>query len=484
MKGGGHMDHGTKREAIREHIKSAVLVLLFALMILFSALYFVGTQSAMISPDLKMPLDRLLIIKKGDTESSLDVLDPSDHLPEMIAYRIGTDGGALVANRDLMRDFSRLFGEYYSYFFTSGSTCGIVGRSEGETAWKQIIDGESYLYVRYPGEIPYPLIYAFYTPDTTAAVHADGDITFICELLIDLDGGRAVSRDKIDTYAVFEREEADTQGSAFNLSAISAYNENKSFSSFRMSSSEDAGYAFGIPIPEGDFSANLLLYECADPTTLFAASEARNSLLKMFDFNPDNPRSYDDNGSTVYIENHGTLILSPDGSITYEASVGSGISLANVLGYSSYDGEYTMIEAMTAACGLGRQLTELSPEIAGTAADLQLSRITSDDREESAGIRFIFSYFCNNIPISTGSEALSVTIEGNRITSVRLLMHSYTDTLIAESMLPLSWLESNLFNLASVPNAKGRCMLTYSVITGEGENRQIGCGWSYIRPES
>lgn len=472
------MNPNAGQAKLREHVKSVILVLLFALMIFFSALYFVGTQSAMISPEMTMPLDRLLTMKNGDTGSSLNSPDLSDCLPEMVAYRIDTAGGALVANRDLMRDFSQLFEEYFDFFFGSEAVCSLTNHSSGEASWKQMIESNRYLYIRYPGELPYPLIYSFYHSQAVATFHAEGDIVYVCELLIDLDGKCALSRDKAGNYAIFSC--ANHEDSSFNLSALCAYNENKSFCSFRMSNKEDDGYALGVPLIEDSITANLLLCETKDPTLLFSLPDMRNTLLKIFDFNPDNLRSYDDNGSTVFIEDHGTLILSPEGSLTYESSTKKGIRLDDILGYSSYNGEYTLTEAMKAACTLGSLFSKMS----SNAADLRLLTVISAEDEDSAGVCFIFSYFYNNIPIFNDTDALRITVTDNKITSVCWMMYSYTDTLIAEIVLPLHWLESNLFHLAAIPNAQGRCRLAYSVVKRDGENVQIGCGWNYIYSKS
>ena len=127
------------------------------------------------------------------------------------------------------------------------------------------------------------------------------------------------------------RLEESVLSSSFYMSRLS--DEQLAIKTYPFDFADIPALSISQPMLDAELEAEVI----ASNESGFDSIDTRNSLLRLFDFNPDKLSSYIDDDTEVFVRSTSRLRLG-GGRISYQASdIGSGVTLRNLLGYSVND---------------------------------------------------------------------------------------------------------------------------------------------------
>lgn len=417
-------------------------------------------QTSLRSREESFPLDTLLTQKSE--EYTVRMSSVSAILPEMIGCRLGDDRRGICAGYEVVRDYYALLNEYLSYGMSEAFRCTLLDAPEGEALWESCLSGERYVYVRYPDQLPYMLLYRSLDGVSTDTM-AGGDTAEVREMFLlftpyseQLYTLRIVTRDDAGrVYSFVWADQSDDARRYFSLEAIAAYGKNSSFLPFSFArelyESEDIR---ALLSPMQPVFSQLLTTRCAvlrDTLRPQRTEASYRTVLELFRFNFNKLSSYADAADDqTYVENYGTLRWDTDGSLLFTAGEGGGIALSSYLSYRNLNNQYSLYDLLAGLEGLLSALRDSCPGLTGGDARLQLASVSMDGED----ILVRYRYLCDNIPLYTeagepyiGCEA---RISRGRLEALRLNACSASLSEERVAAYPLSWTLERM-NFASLP---------------------------------
>ena len=427
-----------------ELARNIILALLVVSMILLVVMYIGGTHiyQSMTTDESERPFDKLWSVQ---SDVNTEGLDATRMLPEFIGYKLASSTPVgCMADRESALELYNLITPCLIELFGSSGICVGLDAQSGQQLFSEAASGSEYIYIRYHVPVMYQLIFAYASEKLVISdsdvAHLSSDLTnaYISEIIIIPDNNVAAHRfvayafDGSDRYFMFRLEES-VLSSSFYMSRLS--DEQLAIKTYPFDFADIPALSISQPMLDAELEAEVI----TSNESGFDSIDTRNSLLRLFDFNPDKLSSYIDDDAEVFVRSTSRLRLG-GGRISYQASdIGSGVTLRNLLGYSVNDG-LSLYDQLTAADNLIRSIGEISNELIGGEAALCLGDVYTEN-----GLLYVeFFYTYANIRISDEPAAViamsqeslySFTLETRAYTGTDEYTHSPTQHYIIEKLL-------------------------------------------------
>lgn len=391
-----------------------MLIVLLTVSMLFLA-YLYAAKNVTSSKDDSSDFDRLWIVDDGDGRA-FKVFDTSLCTPMSIAYKdAGKDAGILIGDGDLTLTLYAVLSDLVLDVFGNTSICT---KAENTTAvTDEILASDSYLYIEYANDLPFPFIYALSSGKSSVdrTQVASGENAYLSRLFMllktDTEGKctyKTYAFDRVGNAYSFTR--ADRKDYVLNnadkvhLDAYSDVFINAELS--RDTASDAADITYGSIL----YSQVTCDTEISYPG--FSTENGKASFLDIFEMNSEKAGSYIDvDGNTVFIGSDVRLSVSASGNISY-TSESEPIFLKELLGYSPVSkGEYSMFDMLKATNIFVERIVSAYPTLSSSEADIKLSSVY---KNESGMPVFEYAYYFEGIRINTDT-AFSFTFDTNGI---------------------------------------------------------------------
>ena len=453
-----------------EKIKTVLIYFLFLSLVAMAMIYLFEIRASH-EDNQSVRLDTMWSIH-GE-QSSLPNLssDKTVLLPEMICARRG--GGRMVgafAQSDLIRSLFRQISGNLSTYLGSGYSCSLLSDEEGKRLWNSARESENFVYLRFPSELPFPLIHLFLNEENLASPGniASGKIVYLNELLLLIDerGVTTVLSRGEEGIARFSPKEGETE-LFFDFSLFDSYTNSKELLSFSFAD-EEAPLQDCTPIPTEipvlpRFSISPEMY-----SMVFTDEDSHERLLRLFGFNPELASQYlESDGTTVYISTNGRLEITSDGSLSYVASSEEKcLSFESLFQSSIGSGVYDLYESIKLLSSFAKSLFGMD-YLYWNNGELLVTGISSEDNGE---VTLSFDLFCSNIPLvfENGRHAVSVTFSSGKISRVEIESISYRPALAGDTLLSPSFVLKNMEEKA--PGENCSLSLFYPIVSKTSDN--------------
>lgn len=331
-------------------------------------------------------------------------LDGSLLSPSLIA--VSSDGeAAAVMNSSAVID--EIYADVGHCLFSGLGREAVV---VSEADWRQMTMLDSYVYVLYPSELPYQVVFAF------AAAREESDHTIrqaesyvgIREVLL-VPGESGVLTHMLvrGTSGVYSYSLDNTVSLDTFVGYKNAYPD-MFHQGYLLASDSDVGFVIDEKIPvRGIFASE------GSAALLRSNSEHMDIVFRLLNFNPDKLRYHaEEDGTYVYVESHGNLRIDSR-SIAYSSSEQGGIRLSKILGQDATGDIYTYLQT---ASYLIRHLSGMDIQYTGGDAHLRLKSLSASDDS----VTLVFSYFSDNIELYASGKplGLSITFAGDTIRNI------------------------------------------------------------------
>lgn len=279
-----------------------------------------------------------------------------------------------------------------------------------DSQWKDAATDENYIYVQYPGEFPYQIVFAFAAAKEESEEQirqADTYVGIREALLVPNATGKITHLLVRGRYGAFMFA-ADTD---MDMSTFTQYPR----------AYPDVFYRGEMSIV-GDDTDFLVLDKIAardiyvseiGVSALLANRNHVDGLLRLLNYNPDKLRYHTEtDGTFVYVESHGILRMDAR-TIRYSAAEQGGIPLSRIAGRGASGDIYTYLRA---ASHIVWRLADMDPLYTGGDAGLYLRSVSSYDGE----ISLYFSFCSDNIEIykSDRNTGLTITFKEDKIIQI------------------------------------------------------------------
>ncbi len=410
-----------------ELVRSIILALLVVSLILLVVVYIGGTHiyQSMTTDEGERPFDKLWSVQ---SDVNTEGLDATRMIPEFIGYKLASsEPVGCIADRESALELYKLVTPCLNELFGSSGICVGLDKEEGQRLFSEAASGSEYIYIRYHVPVMYQLIFAYaseklvISDSDVARLGSDLASAYISEIIIIPDNNVAAHRfvayafDGSDRYFMFRLEES-VLSSSFYMSRLS--DEQLAIKTYPFDFADIPALSISQPMLDAELEAEVI----ASNESGFDSIDTRNSLLRLFDFNPDKLSSYIDDDTEVFVRSTSRLRLG-GGRISYQASdIGSGVTLRNLLGYSVNDG-LSLYDQLTAADNLIRRIGKISSELIGGEAALCLGDVYTEN-----GLLYVeFFYTYANIRISDEPAAV-IAMSQESLYSFTLETRAYTGT--------------------------------------------------------
>ena len=386
--------HGTQTlETVKTIILAALVISLAALLVV----YIGGTHiyQSMTDTDEKKVFDKLWSVQDGQRSAGLQ---KDRLLPEMIGYRVsGAEPICAIADTASVSALYEVISPCLIELFGSGSVCEEI---DGETLFSGAVMSGEYIFIRWHEPVLYQLIYAYAAgrltvSETDTAVFKGDDGAYIKEIVIvpesDVAAHRfvAIAKDSDGRYFRFSRDPG-ALASDFHIPKLSEVSAKVTTVPFEFTTD-------GVLKLEPLVMSEIVSTDIEEiPTVL--PNERYDQLLTLFGCNPDKLGSYHYDSGVVYYDSHSRVRIE-NGRISYqETEDNSGVSLAQILGYS-VDGGFTVFDKLAAVDYLLTKLYGISQEFQGSAK-LCLGNVYTENS------LLVFEYFYTYNDIRVGGTAV------------------------------------------------------------------------------
>ena len=270
--------------------------------------------------------------------------------------------------------------------------------------WNEAAAQQNYVYLQYPGEFPYQVVFAF----AAAKAESDQQIrradTYVgireAILLPDASG-------KI-TY-LFVRGRSGAYG--FSLGADEDLTSDMDTFARYPQVYPDVFYRGDMRVTDNSsefvvldkVTARDIYVSEVGASALIANRDHLENLFRLLNYNPDKLRYHtESDGTYVYVESHGVLRMDAR-TIRYSAAEQGGIALSRIVGQNTTGDIYTYLRA---ASHIIWRLSDMDPMYTGGDAQLFLHSVTSDNGE----ITLAFSLCSDNIELYKSDENIGLTL--------------------------------------------------------------------------
>ena len=410
-----------------ELTKNILLALLVLSLILLVVIYIGGTHiyQSMTGEDNERPFDKLWSVQ---SDVNTEGLDASRMIPEFIGYKLASsEPVGCMADRESAIELYNLVTPCLIELFGSSGICIGLDAESGQRLFSEAAAGSEYIYIRYHVPVMYQLIFAYaseklvISESDVAQLGSNVTNAYVSEIIIIPDNNLAAHRfvayvyDGSGRYFMFRLDE-DVLSSSFYMSRLS--DGQLAVKTYPFEFADDTTLSPSQPMLDVELEAEVI----ESVPSGFDSLEARSTLLRLFDYNPDKLNSYIDDDTEVFVRSNSRLRLG-NGIISYQASdAGAGIALRGLLGYSVND-ELSLYDQLTAADNLIRRIGEISIELIGGEASLCLGDVYTEN-----GLLYVeYFYTYSNIRISDEPAAV-IGMSQESLYSFTLDARAYTGT--------------------------------------------------------
>lgn len=474
-------DEKKRGYALIETVKTVLLAMLVVSLLALIVVYIGGTHiyQSMTDSEEKKVFDKLWSVQSGQRTEGLK---EERLLPELIAYKLaGSEPMCSIADRGSTSELYRLITPCVAELFGSGSYCEELDPEEGKRLYAEAGLGAEFIYLRFHEPVLYQLIYAYASGKVTlsendAAVFSSGlgdaSGAYVSEMIIIPESGVAAHR--FIAYALdgdgrcfrFRRDESAV-ASEFYISKLNDIAPR--INTLPCGFSDDLRLDPMQLMVSGEIESDSIMSK-AFKTTEFGAKDAvAAGILRLFGYNPDKLKGYDDDGAGVYYDSHSRIRLE-EGRLNYQAvDPASGIELSGLLGYSADDG-FSLFDKLAAADYLLTELSDISSALVGAEAYLCLGEVYTENG--MLVIEYFYTY--NNVRI-IDEPAVRAVFGQETLCGFELLARSFEADGLTELSPPQSYVLKKLYETGLVHEGTTGATMRYVYQDG-------GAKWQLLLP--
>lgn len=302
--------------------------------------------------------------------------------------------------------------------------------------WNEAALGENYVYVQYPAEFPYQIVFAYAaaTAESDRQIRRADTYIGVREALMLPDESGKISlvfvRGKGGSYAFATESEADMERFAAYPGAY-----------------PDVFYPGALSVAEGraEFSVSekiavrdVFVSEIG-VSALLSNRDHLEDLFRLLNYNPDKLRYHTEtDGTFVYVESHGVLRMDAR-SVQYSATEQGGISLSRIIGREASGDIYSYLRT---ASHIVWRLSDMDPLYTGGDAELRLRSVTTSE----GAVTLHFGFCTDNVEIyrSNGDTGLRITFKDDRIVDISIYMTIVSRSTNVQKLMLQSWCKEYL----------------------------------------
>ncbi|MHC1695610.1 MAG: hypothetical protein AB9835_10155 [Eubacteriales bacterium] len=427
---------GSKRVLrVVEMIKTAIIALLTIALLANISNYISLIQNVATGGLDEIPWEKLRVFENGGIIPDTGSVNPLHVSPVYIA--MSYDGRSVCSVYDrTMTD--TLFEGFRPYL--ADALSGTV-RSGGEELWNECVKSAGYVYMKLAGELPLAALRVFLTAKDDG-VSGEGAAAFVSELfLIPTEGERAwyaVLRDIGGKVTILSPPEQNA--AIFNTAAIKAYTDNTDADKAKMISYSFLGdrtlnelggiYSNNISDLTLPGTFPVLGSFTSAPKVRFVSAvgfesgsdklDRTKKLLQVLGYNPEKTSYYKTGASSrTYVDEQGSLLIRPDGEVSFVGE--KGIHLSKYLGSDSTS--YSFAQIISCADILMDSLENAFISSASDSEGMSV-KLCSVEASSDDGVTVRFAYFSDGYRLlwgeDNGEAMASVTVKNNAVMGVSL----------------------------------------------------------------
>lgn len=305
-----------------------------------------------------------------------------------------------------------------------------------ENTWQQAVRGDAYIYVQYPDEMPYQVLFAFAAAkeESDAQIRRADPYIGVRELILLPDeAGNMVQLLVRGTGGIYAFPVGSTGDMDTYVTYIRAY--------------PDVFYSGSMYVTDTNvecvvtekITARDIYASVSGAAMLRANSEHMESLFRLLNFNPDKLRYHmEEDGTYVYVESHGILRMDAK-SIAYTAAEQGGISLSKIVGQDAKGDIYTYLRT---ASYIVRCLNDMDGQYTGGDAELRLKSVFA----ENGSVTLDFAFYADNVEIFSekGHVGLSISFVGTTVSKISFEMIVVRRSLSEHRLMLQAWCKKQL----------------------------------------
>lgn len=352
--------------------------------------------------DGEIPFE-MQMLSTSTQNSRLNIDDAMFH-PALIAIRADGTTSAVVNSTAVVNE---VYADVNSCLFRALQNEPV---RISDRKWADAAQMDDYVYVRYFGEFPHQVVFAFAAAQVESEMQIRQAETYVGireALLVPDDSGKIAY--------LYVRG-----GNGAYVFAADRSSDINMFSDYAVTY-PDVFYAAEMRINGNDteffvtekISARDIYVSEIGVSALLSNRTHLDSLLRLLNYNPDKLRYHtESDGTVVYVESHGVLRMDSK-SVNYSAAEQGGISLSRIVGKEASGDIYSYLRA---ASYIVWRMADMDPLYTGGDAELVLRSVSSDD----GAITLQFSFTSDNMEIykKGGDAGLTITFRGDKITQI------------------------------------------------------------------
>ena len=460
-----------------EMLKSILLVLLFALAVTMTFMYFKRTSilqftsnDALASKALNINTD---IVKSEYVDNQI--------LPEIIAVKKpDEDGYAIHNDRGYLLSIYQIAEKNFAVILSDKSLC----KKENGEVWNDVIKEDSYLYVKFHSELPSSLISMHAAKSTSVSSHQyypNGEAPYVYEVIF-----TEFSSKKGSVFA-YSR---DLDGNIYSYSLTKDINENiiaspEAFDDYIEAKAMTKASFLGQVDAKINILPSTVIFESSiEPPRiqeniidkgLSTETEIYTKILELFNINPYKTGNYFDEeaSSTVYIATHGKVSIS-DKFISYSTeNDNGGVDISEFIGEKTYS--LSVADEILAAEIIADSLKETAPDFFGGEADMLLV----DIRKSGSELTLEYSYYLDNNSIDSDCLAGIIKIKNQKLIYMEFYTKSFTyaEKDSARKSFDAAWVINLLIKKAENFSDLGLYSLAYTYSPDSDDSKIMSCDW-------
>ncbi len=428
-----------RQDRIREHLKTALVILLMVMLVCLCIIYMMSYQN---TGQYAFTADTMNTLGGQSVKYQyVDYFDFSYAAPKFIgasAERFGEPIGFFSLGGE-NENAARTILPFYEKLFSADAEMAPLSREEGSALFHELLTGD-HLYVAYENDLPRSVLYALSMENVTLPA-ASGEylreiiiapseflyrgvntLPFGTRLLTDNYAFYAVARDSEGNYYRYTTDfipegEADV---CFNTNYYLSYTEMESRFDYELAEVMEKDdyflrYGFGGLVAENTIILKDTAKLSADHVSVTAQNpgvDRMDALLWTLLVNPEQVTSFTDaEGVRFYYDGGKNISITPQGRLSYTAHGEEGLPLSSLFEYQASSEAYDMTDYVGASLMLLRSLENAADT--DNPAALYLSSIRSDGK----AITITFGYALHGMPIYlNGQDAVcTMTFEAGML---------------------------------------------------------------------
>jgi hypothetical protein len=327
--------------------------------------------------------------------------------------------------------------------------------------WRQALLQDTYVYLQYPTELPYQVVFAFAaaTEESDVQIRRADSYIGVREMVLTADAEGNLTRILVRGG---EKVYAFTSNTAIPMDTFTAYPQ--AYPEVFYNGTMDDLVTHTEFVVTEKITARDIYASVGGASMLRANSDHLEDLFRLLNFNPDKLRYHmEADGTYVYVESHGILRMDTK-TIAYTAAEQGGISLSKVVGQDAAGDIYTYLRT---ASYIVRRLHDMDNQYTGGDAQLRLKSVSV----RNGSVTLNYAFYSDNVAIYTksGNTGLSITFTGTTISHISFDMIAVRRSLSEHRLMLQTWSKKQL--------AGSRPAIMHLVYRMDAEEIAISAEW-------